>query len=322
MAFRTLVPGTPELLLKRGHFLEFIGNWGEHYKERFYQVTHLIQFERAYRAGYLPAAATTPLTIDPDGDMGFEPVYYDTLYQVRIGISHGWNMYLRWPVGDYRGKLEDPSFIDINPVASDDKKYIGVISSARPAMGTSAGVMTTLSAATLTTGPTVPYDQVLWLNRIEVSNHVLTDVRIMGYDTFDDTDGTARTVTLFDYPLVAGQTIGVDVERSKKALGILKFQCTEGTPTVANPVNVFVGGELESPKLDRLFEFIFVKDWMPNFRASTNSLLAYEKLILSCLVNKLKITPVKDETKRRQLAAGEIPSFPLYHYSEYESIAL
>jgi len=320
MAFRILA--TPEPLLKKGHYVNFVGAWGDKYEKRFYQVTHLIQFERSYRKGYLAAAVTTPLIIDPDDDMGFEPVYYDTIYQVRHGISQGWNMYLRWPTGDYRGKLEDPNFITINPVATDGQKFIGVMTAAKPIFGTSAGKMTTLEDATLTEGPTVPYDQVLWLNRIEISNHVTTNVRIVGYDTFTDTDSTARSVLIFDYPLVAGQTVGVDVEKSKKVLGLLKFQATEGTPTEANPVNIWVGGELEMPKLDRFFEFVYVKDWMPNFYASVDSLLDYEKIILCCLVNKLKIMAVEDNATRKKLENGDIPSYPLYHYTEYEAKSL
>ncbi|MFH1486483.1 MAG: hypothetical protein ABIH46_10455 [Chloroflexota bacterium] len=320
MAFRILA--TAEPLLKKGHYVNFIGHWGDKYEKRFYQITHLIQFERDYRAGYLPAAATSPYSINPNSDMGFEPVYYDTIYQVRIGISQGWNMYLRWPTGDYRGKLEDPDFVTINPVATDGQKYIGVMSAAKPIFGTSAGVMTTLEDATLTDGPTVPYDQVLWLNRIEVSNKFTEDLYVVGYDTFTDTDGTARTVELFNYKLVAGQTVGVDVEKSKKVLAQLKFQVEGATPTEALPVKVFVGGELEMPKLDRWFEMFFVKDWMPLFYASVNSLLDYEKLLLCCLVNKLKIVAVEGDEIRRKLESGEVPSYPLYHYSEYESKSL
>lgn len=320
MSYRMLVSSEP--LLKRKHFMEFIGDWGEHYKERFYQVKFLAQFERAYRKGYLSAAVTTPLTIDPEDDMGFQPRNYDTIYQVRIGINQGWNMYLKWPTGDYRGKLEDPAFVVINPVATDDKKFIGVISNAKAQFGSAPGKITSLVSAALTTGPVVPYDQVLWANRIEISNHVTTNVRIVGYDTFTDTDGSAQSVQIFDYALVAGQTIGVDVEKSKKVLGTLKFQATEGTPTAPNPVNIWIGGELEMPKLDRFFEFCFVRDWMPEFVASVNSMLDFEKIILSCLVNKLKIVPVKDQAIRNKLASGEIPTFPMYHYSEYEGYQL
>lgn len=320
MAFRTLA--TPEPLLKRGYFLEFIGDWGEHYKERFYRIKFLAQFERNYRKGYLPLAATTPLVIDPKDDMGFEPKYYDTLYQVRIGINHGWNMYLQWPTGDYRGKLEDPTFAVINPVASDDKKFIGLISAAKPLFGTAGGILTSLVSAALTSGPTVPYDQTLWINRIEISNHVTTDVRIVGYDTFTDTDGNARSVQFFDYKLVSGQTIGVDVEKSKKVLNLLKFQATEGTPTALLPVTIWLGGEFEAPKLNRFFEFMFVKDWMPAFHASVSSILDYEKIILSCLVNKLKIEPVMEPAIRAKLQSGELPSYPLWHYSQYESLSI
>ncbi len=320
MAFRIL--STPEPLLKRGHFVEFIGDWGERFGKRFYRVANLIQFERSYRAGYLPAAATVPLAIDPEAGMGFEPVYYDTIYQCRLGLSQGWNMYVQWPTGSYRGKLEDPAFIALNPMATDDKKFIGVFSAAKPVFGDSAGKMTSLVDATLTTGPSVPYDQVLWLNRIEISNHVTTDVRVIGYDTFTDTGGSARTELLFDYRLVSGQTVGVDVEKSKKVLNTLKFQAIEGTPTGANPIRIWVGGLLEQPKLDRFFEFVFVRDWMPLFHASPNSLLDYEKVLLCTLVNKLKITAVEEDALRRRLAAGEIPSYPLYHYSEYEARGL
>lgn len=320
MAFRLFT--TPEPLLRKGYYVNFIGNWGDKYKEKYYQITHLIQFERDYRAGYLAAAATAALIIDPTADMGFEPVYYDTIYQVRFGINQGWNMYLRWPTGDFRGKLEAPNFVVINPVATDGQKFIGVMNAGLPVMGTSAGRITSLTDATLTDGPTVPYNQVLWLNRIEISNHVTTDVRIVGYDSFTDTGGTARTVMLFDYRLVAGQTVGVDVEKSKKAFNQLQFQCVEGTPTGDNPVRVFVGGQLEMPKLERFFEFFFVKDWMPNFMASVNSLLDYEKILFCCLVNKLKIKAVVDSETRRKLELGEIPSYPLFFYSEYESMAL
>jgi len=320
MSFRTLA--TPEPLLKRGHYIEFIGDWGDKFEKRFYEVKHLIQFERSYRHGYLSDAVTTPLTIDPDADMGFEPTYYDTIYQVRIGLNAGWNMYVEWPTGDYRGKLEDPLFAVINPVATDSLKFIGVVSSARPSMAYAAGGITTLTGVALTNGPVVPYDQVLWLTRVEISNHVTTDVRIVCYDSFTDTDGTAQAIQLFDYPLVAGQTIGVDVERSKKALNQLQFQATTGTPTAGNPVVVYVGGELEWPKLDRFFEFCFVKDWMPNFRASVNSLLDFEKIIYCCLVNKLKIKAIEDQTIRAKLARGDLPVFPMFHYSEYESRAM
>lgn len=319
MAFRILT--TEEPLLKRGHYVEFIGNWGDKYEKRFYRVTHLIQFERDYRAGYLIATATTPLTVDPDANIGFEPVYYDTIYQVRHGFPTGINVYLRWPTGDYRGKLEDAAF-QINPVATDSTKFIGVLSAAKPAFGQAAGEMTSLTDATLTAGPAIPYNAVLWLNRIEISNHVTTDVRIVCTDTFTDTDGNAASVMLFDYPLVPGQSIGVDVEKSKKALGQLNFQAVAGTPTVANPVRVFAGGELEEPKLNRFFEFVYVRDWMPNYFVVCNGLVDYEKVIFSCLVNKLKIKAVEDEGTRRALQKGDIPVFPLYHYSEYEATAL
>lgn len=356
MTFRILA--TPEPLLKRGHFVEFIGPWGdrlmrnsyvgeEGHQRVFQRVKFLSQMERDYRGGYLAAAATAPFAVDPDADMGFHPTYYDTIYQVRIGVNAGWNMYLRWPTGTYRGKLEDPAFVTLDPVATDDKKFIGVMSAARPQFGTSGGVMTTLEDATLTNGPAVPYNQILWINRIEISNLLTTDVRIVGNDSFTDTGGTARTPEIFNYRLVAGQTIGVDVEGSKKVLNQLQIQCTEGTPTAGNPVKVWIGGELETPKLDRFFEIFFIRDWMPLFHAATNSLMDYEKLLFSCLVNKLKIAPVPDpaivdlqsidpkvqtDTQKAMIAHEmnilarlknrELPSHPLWHYSVYESMSV
>lgn len=128
MSFRLLV--TPEPLLRPGHFVGMIGDWGDKFEKKWYRVNFALQTKRDYYYGIMSRSATSALTINPDTGWRLQPRYYSTLYQCRIGLSPDWLMYIRWPTTAYRGGLEEPAY---DPVPTEgagtttQRRYIGFV---------------------------------------------------------------------------------------------------------------------------------------------------------------------------------------------------
>lgn len=116
----------PEPLLKTGHYVGMIGEWGEKFDKKWYRVNFARQLVRDWRIGYMPAAATAVYNVDPDATIHLEPRYYTTLYQARIGITPDWFLYIRWPTNEYRMILEHPAYAPV-PTETTDRKYIGFV---------------------------------------------------------------------------------------------------------------------------------------------------------------------------------------------------
>lgn len=115
------------------------------------------------------------------------------------------------------------------------------------------GKMTEIVADdTDTTAFAIPFNKLLDINRIQINNRVNEDIRVRGWDTFTDTDGTAHTtaaspVPVFDYPVASQDAIVVDCsDEAKRVMGTLVLQAVSGSGTgitAGTPVEVFVGGE-------------------------------------------------------------------------------
>lgn len=98
----------------------------------------------------------------------------------------------------------------------------------------------------------VPFNKLFNINRIQINNLANEDIRVRGWDTFTDTDGTVHTtaadeVPVFDYPVASQDAIVVDCsDEAKRVMGTLILQAVSGTGTgitAGTPVEVFVGGE-------------------------------------------------------------------------------
>lgn len=93
----------------------------------------------------------------------------------------------------------------------------------------------------------VPFNKLFDLTRIQINNRVPEDIRVRGWDTFTDTDGTARRVPLFDYPVASLDAVVVDCgDESKRAMGTLVIQARSGSGAgidADHPAEVYVGGE-------------------------------------------------------------------------------
>ena len=123
---------TPEPLLKLGYYVGMIGEWGDKYPSKWYQVVFPRYTIRDFYSGIMPSDAAAALEIDPASTtgMGMEPRYYTTIYQVRMGLSPDWGFYLRWPSGEYRMPLEQPGFEPVpTEYTSTEKGLLGFIDS-------------------------------------------------------------------------------------------------------------------------------------------------------------------------------------------------
>lgn len=98
----------------------------------------------------------------------------------------------------------------------------------------------------------VPFNKLFEITRIQINNRVNEDIRVRGWDTFTDTDGTPHTsianqVPLFDYPVASQDAIVVDcADESKRVMGTLVLQAVSGTGSgidSTHPVEIYVGGE-------------------------------------------------------------------------------
>lgn len=93
----------------------------------------------------------------------------------------------------------------------------------------------------------VPFNKLFNITRIQINNRVNEDIRVRGWDTFTDTDGTARREPVFDYPVASQDAIVVDcADESKRVMGTLVLQAVSGTGSGIDddhPVEVYVGGE-------------------------------------------------------------------------------
>lgn len=114
------------------------------------------------------------------------------------------------------------------------------------------GKMTTIDAKdTDHTAFAVPLNKLLQITRIQINNLANEDIRVRGWDTFTDTDGTAHSTTanevqLFDYPVASQDGVVVDCgSESKRVMGTLVLRAyAAGTGIgVTTPVMVYVGGE-------------------------------------------------------------------------------
>lgn len=115
------------------------------------------------------------------------------------------------------------------------------------------GKMTEITARdTDFTAFAVPFNKLFNITRIQINNRVSEDIRVRGWDTFTDTDGTvhstsANQVPLFDYPVASQDAVVVDcADESKRVMGTLVLQAysaTAGQIKPATPVEVYVGGE-------------------------------------------------------------------------------
>jgi hypothetical protein len=115
------------------------------------------------------------------------------------------------------------------------------------------GKMTEITADdTDTTAFAIPFNKLLEVTRIQINNRVNEDVRVRGWDTFTDTDGTvhsssASPVPVFDYPVASQDAIVVDcADKAKRVMGTLVLQAVSGSGSGIDedhPVEVYVGGE-------------------------------------------------------------------------------
>lgn len=122
------------------------------------------------------------------------------------------------------------------------------------------GKMTEITADdTPTTAFAVPFNELFEITRIQINNRVNEDIRVRGWDTFTDTDGTAHTaahaavpnadVPVFDYPVASQDAIVVDCsDEAKRVMGTLVLEAVSGTGTgidATHPVEVYVGGKFK-----------------------------------------------------------------------------
>lgn len=104
---------------------------------------------------------------------------------------------------------------------------------------------------TATTAFAVPFNELLEINRIQINNRANEDIRVQGWDTFTDTDGTVHSTTVspvpvFDYPVASQDAIVVDCsDEAKRVMGTLVLKATCGSGTLSNPVEVYVGGKFK-----------------------------------------------------------------------------
>lgn len=98
----------------------------------------------------------------------------------------------------------------------------------------------------------VPFNKLFQITRIQINNRVNEDIRVRGWDTFTDTDGTAHTtganqIPLFDYPVASQDGIVVDCgKEAKRVMGTLVVQAHSGSGAgiaAGTPVEVCVGGD-------------------------------------------------------------------------------
>lgn len=99
----------------------------------------------------------------------------------------------------------------------------------------------------------VPFNKLLEITRIQINNRVSEDIRVRGWDTFTDTDGTVHSsaadqIPVFDYPVASQDAIVVDcADESKRVMGTLVLQAVSGSGAgiaAGTPVEVFVGGKV------------------------------------------------------------------------------
>lgn len=120
------------------------------------------------------------------------------------------------------------------------------------------GKMTEITADdTDTEAFAVPFNEVFIITRIQINNRVSEDVRVRGWDTFTDTDGTAHSsaaspIPVFDYPIASQDAIVVDCgEEAKQVFGTLELQAASGSGSgvgAGTPVEVYIGGFYWRPK--------------------------------------------------------------------------
>lgn len=115
------------------------------------------------------------------------------------------------------------------------------------------GKMTEITADdTDTTAFAIPFNKLFEATRIQINNRVNEDIRVRGWDTFTDTDGTVHSsalnpVPVFDYPVASQDAIVVDcADEAKRVMGTLVLQAHSGSGagiTAGTPVEVYVGGK-------------------------------------------------------------------------------
>lgn len=115
------------------------------------------------------------------------------------------------------------------------------------------GKMTEITADdTDTTAFAIPMNKLLDITRIQINNRANEDIRVRGWDTFTDTDGTPHTtasspVPLFDYPVASLDGVVVDCsDEAKRVMGTLVIQAHSGSGAgigVSTPVEVYIGGQ-------------------------------------------------------------------------------
>ena len=108
------------------------------------------------------------------------------------------------------------------------------------------GKMTTIvSEATDAEAFAVPFNKLLDITRIQINNRANDDIRVQGWDSFDDTDGTARLEKVFDYPVASLDAVVVDcADESKRVMATLLLQAASDSGTaISSNVFVYVGGE-------------------------------------------------------------------------------
>lgn len=130
MAFNLLA--TPEPLLKQGHYLGLIGDWGEHYTKQWYRVKRTRVTVRDWSAGIVDAATATIPTVDPStAALALQPRYYETIYQARIGIAPDLRVYIQWPTTEYQMALEEPNRAPVptDIAGANLQAYIGYVDS-------------------------------------------------------------------------------------------------------------------------------------------------------------------------------------------------
>ncbi len=115
------------------------------------------------------------------------------------------------------------------------------------------GKMTEIVAdSTDTEAFAVPFNKLFEVTRIQINNRVGEDIRVRGWDTFTDTDGTAHAsdaspIPVFDYPVASLDAVVVDcADEAKRVMGTLVLQAVSSSGAAiagATPVEVYVGGK-------------------------------------------------------------------------------
>lgn len=111
--------------------------------------------------------------------------------------------------------------------------------------GTQTSIIVT---ATDTTAGLVPAVRIFRIDSIEICNRSNTDIRVRGWDTFTDTDGTvhssaASPVPLFDYNVASLDAVQIPTQ--KRVLGTLVLQAAGTNIAAGTPVVVTIDGEWE-----------------------------------------------------------------------------